>query len=104
LTTKITSGVVPVETLASVTGLEFLRGVMEGRIAAPPIAELIGFTLTEVESGRAVFESTPGLHHYNPIGSVHGGFAATLLDSCMGAARCTRRCPPASATRPWSSR
>jgi len=72
--------------MASHTGLEFLRGMIEGRFPAPPIMELIGFRLVEVERGRAVFECTPQLKHYNPIGTVHGGFAATLLDSCMGCA------------------
>jgi len=72
--------------MASHTGLEFLRGIIEGRFPAPPIMELIGFRLVEVERGRAVFECTPQLKHYNPIGTVHGGFAATLLDSCMGCA------------------
>ena len=46
--------------------------------------QLIGFDLTEVDKGRAVFEGTPRFEHYNPLGTVHGGYAATLLDSCMG--------------------
>jgi uncharacterized protein (TIGR00369 family) len=52
----------------------------------PPISELIGFHLTEIEHGRAVFEGTPEFRHYNPIGSVHAGFAVTLLDSALGCA------------------
>lgn len=52
----------------------------------PPIAETLGFTLVEIESGRAVFEGTPSQHVFNPIGSVHGGYAATLLDSACGCA------------------
>ena len=51
-----------------------------------PIADHTGFGLVEVESGRAVFAGTPALRHYNPLGTVHGGYAATLLDSCMGCA------------------
>ncbi len=47
----------------------------------PPISEIMGFHLTEAEPGRVVFEGVPNLQHYNPIGSGHGGFAATLLDS-----------------------
>src|SRR5207253_9224148 len=78
--TKWTIGVVPIETLAAEAGLDFLRGVIDGRHPAPPIADLIGFTLTEVEFGRAVFQGTPEFKHYNPLGSVHGGYAATLLD------------------------
>src|SRR5262245_10438575 len=79
-------GVVPVDVLARESGLEFLRGLIDGRQPAPPMADLIGFSLTEGDVGRAVFESTPEFRHYNPLGTVHGGYAATLLDSCMGCA------------------
>ncbi len=82
--TKLTIGVVPIDTLATVSGLVFLRGVIDGRYPVPPIADLLGFWLTEVEFGRAVFQGTPEFKHYNPLGTVHGGYAATLLDSCMG--------------------
>jgi uncharacterized protein (TIGR00369 family) len=79
-------GLVPAEAAATMTGLELLKGMMEGRLPAPPIMKLIGFDLIEVENGRVVFEGTPALKHYNPLGTVHGGYAATLLDSCMGCA------------------
>jgi uncharacterized protein (TIGR00369 family) len=79
-------GLVPADTAATMSGLEFLTAMIEGRLPAPPIMQLIGFDLTEVESGRAVFEGTPALKHYNPLGTVHGGYTATLLDSCMGCA------------------
>lgn len=72
--------------LASMSGLDFLRGIADGRVAGPPIAQLLGFRPVEVENGRVVFAATPDARHYNPIGSVHGGFAATLLDSCMSCA------------------
>ncbi|MGW1887340.1 PaaI family thioesterase [Streptomyces sp. NPDC001970] len=68
------------------SGLEFLRDVLAGRLPAPPIAATLGFTLEEVEPGRAVFVMEPGEEHYNPIGSVHGGVYATLLDSAAGCA------------------
>ncbi len=68
----------------SMAGIEFLRAMRDGKLPPPPIAELLGFTLVEVELGRAVFEVTPGERHYNPIGVVHGGLAMTLLDSAMG--------------------
>jgi uncharacterized protein (TIGR00369 family) len=68
------------------SGLDYLRGIAEGRFPAAPIARLMNFTLVEVEHGRAVFEAIPGEEHYNPIGVVHGGLAATLLDSAMGVA------------------
>ena len=77
-------GLVPPEVAASMPGLELLQGMIAGRFPGPPIMQLIGFHLAEVENGRAVFEGTPRLEHYNPLGTVHGGYAATLLDSCMG--------------------
>lgn len=67
-------------------GLEYLLAMIDGRFPRPPISELLGFALVEAEPGRAVFAVTPGEHHYNPIGVVHGGLAATLLDSAMGCA------------------
>ena len=70
----------------SMSGIEFLRAIRDGRLPAAPIAELLGFQLVEVEPGHAVFEVVPGEHHYNPIGVVHGGLAMTLLDSAMGCA------------------
>jgi uncharacterized protein (TIGR00369 family) len=79
-------GLVPPETFASMSGLELLQGMIAGRFPGPPMMQLIGFRLAEVDSGRAVFEGTPSLAHYNPLGTVHGGYAATLLDSCMGCA------------------
>ncbi len=70
---------------AGLTGLEQLRALMaSGR--RPGIADSLDFDLTEVDAGRAVFEGTPGQHAYNPIGMVHGGYAATLLDSACGCA------------------
>jgi uncharacterized protein (TIGR00369 family) len=68
------------------SGLDFLKRMIKGEIPAPPIAHLMGFRLTEVSEGKAVFTCVPGEQHYNPIGVVHGGLAATLLDSAMGCA------------------
>jgi uncharacterized protein (TIGR00369 family) len=70
----------------AMSGIEFLRAIRDGRLPAPPIAELLDFRLVEVEPGHAVFECLPGEQHYNPIGVVHGGLAMTLLDSAMGCA------------------
>jgi uncharacterized protein (TIGR00369 family) len=67
-------------------GIDFLRELMAGRLPAPPINYTVDFTLAEVEPGRAVFSLTPGEEHYNPIGSMHGGVFATLLDSAAGCA------------------
>jgi uncharacterized protein (TIGR00369 family) len=69
-----------------VTGLDYMRAIAEGSHPPAPIQELMGFELAEAGEGRTVFRSVPGRQHLNPIGTVHGGFAATLLDSCMGAA------------------
>ena len=66
------------------SGLEFLQKVVSGELPPPPIAELLGFRLAEVEPGRAVFEFEPAEFHYNPIGVVHGAMAGMLLDSAMG--------------------
>ena len=63
-----------------------MRAIAEGSHPPAPIQELMGFELAEAGEGRTVFRSVPGRQHLNPIGTVHGGFAATLLDSCMGAA------------------
>lgn len=67
------------------TGLQQLQAMMHaGRM--PGIGRSMQFTLTEIEEGRAVFEGTPGEHVYNPLGTVHGGYAAALLDSACGCA------------------
>ena len=70
---------------APLSGLDQLRAWMAGG-RQPAIGETLGFKLVEAEEGRAVFEGIPGLHVYNPIGTVHGGYAATLLDSACGCA------------------
>lgn len=70
----------------AMSGLEFLRAIQQGALPLPPMAELMGMRLVEVEAGRVVWSAEPGECHYNPIGVVHGGFAATLLDSAMGCA------------------
>jgi uncharacterized protein (TIGR00369 family) len=68
------------------SGLEFMRAIIAGELPPPPIAQLLGFTVAEVSEGRARFAATGGEEHYNPIGVVHGGVTATLLDSAMGCA------------------
>ncbi len=85
-TTTRTWGVTPLEQVKAMSGLEFLTAIRDGRLPGPPISRLLGFDLIEVEHGRAVFAGVPADDHYNPIGSVHGGYAATLLDSCMACA------------------
>jgi len=73
------------ESARSMSGLELMRGIVAGTLPPAPIQELLGYSLVEAEEGRVVFEGRPGEQHYNPIGTVHGGFAATLLDSALGA-------------------
>ncbi len=70
----------------SMAGLEYMHAVAAGSIARPPIAALLGMEVMEAEEGRALFALEPGEQHYNPIGVVHGGIAATVLDSAMGCA------------------
>jgi uncharacterized protein (TIGR00369 family) len=74
------------ETGRSISGIEHLRAIRDGRIPAPPFALTLDMRLVEVEEGHARFECEPAEYHYNPIGVVHGGLAATLLDSAMGCA------------------
>lgn len=69
-----------------VDGLTFLRRLASGEVPPAPIASTLGFTVLEVESGRVVFGLEPAEFHFNPIGSVHGGVFATLLDSAAGCA------------------
>ncbi len=71
--------------LSALTGLQQLRALIEAG-QRPGIGRSLDFQLVEIEAGRAVFEGTPGRHAYNPIGTVHGGYAATLLDSACGCA------------------
>jgi uncharacterized protein (TIGR00369 family) len=68
------------------TGLEYMRALLAGEVPRPPIGDLMGFTLVGVDEGYSLFRGEPGEQHLNPIGSVHGGFAATLLDSALGCA------------------
>lgn len=68
------------------SGLEYLRKIVAGELPPPPIGALMNFGLAELGEGRAVFTVEPAEYHYNPIGVVHGGLAATLLDSAMGCA------------------
>jgi uncharacterized protein (TIGR00369 family) len=77
-------GVADREELKKRSGIEFLQGIGEGVLPPAPIAELLGITPVEITPGRAVFQATPSLAHYNPSGTVHGGYAATLLDTAVG--------------------
>ena len=81
-----TYGTITPDQLQSLSGLEFLRGMIAGDLPSPPIGGLMGFRLVEVEKGLAIFEGTPGPSLLNPLGAVHGGYALTLIDSACGCA------------------
>jgi uncharacterized protein (TIGR00369 family) len=71
---------------AGLSGLEYMQRIAAGEIPPPPIAVTLNFAMVSVDRGKAVFDGHPAEEHYNPIGVVHGGYAATLLDSAMGCA------------------
>lgn len=72
--------------LSQLSGIEQLKLMIAGEMPAPPIAYTLDFWLLDVTEGRAVFQGEPKFKHFNPIGSVHGGWFATLLDSALGCA------------------
>lgn len=75
----------PAEML-SMPGIDFLRGILEGRYPAPPISKTLNYRLHAVEDGRVVFRGTPTFDAFNPLGTTHGGWYATILDSCVACA------------------
>ncbi len=79
-------GTVNAERQREMTGLEFVQGLADGTLPLNTMAETLGYDITEVESGRVVVVAVPRSVHLNPAGTVHGGLAATMLDSCMGLA------------------
>jgi uncharacterized protein (TIGR00369 family) len=83
---KIEYGVTPPEIMASMAGIDFVRATFDGGLPTPPIMQTIEPFDCTAEPGVVVIHSIPAFRHYNPIGSVHGGYAATLLDSAMGLA------------------
>lgn len=87
--------------LSERSGLEFLSAIAAGALPPAPIAELLGIVPISVEAGRVVFQGTPGLAHYNPSGAVHGGYAATLLDTVLGCSIHTML-PAGRAIRRWN--
>src|SRR4030095_12736470 len=79
-------GIAQMEQLAGKSGREILEAMMSGDLPYPPMNETMNMKLLEVSNGRAVFQGIPLLQHYNPLGTVHGGWFAALLDSAMGCA------------------
>jgi uncharacterized protein (TIGR00369 family) len=81
-----TYGTVNADRRKGMSGLEFVQGLVDGTLPLNTIAQTLGYDVTEAVSGRVVVAAEPGDSLLNPAGTVHGGFAATLLDSCMGLA------------------
>lgn len=79
-------GKIALEELGRSSGLEFLRRITRGELPSAPIFQALDFVPVECEEGRMVFQGTPKVEYYNPIGCVHGGYIATLLDSAVGCA------------------
>ena len=79
-------GVARPEQVEGLSGMQVFEAMMAGRLPAPPIGQTLDFELVQVEPGMAVFQGRPGPAHYNPMGTVHGGWFATLLDTAMGCA------------------
>src|SRR3984893_18875371 len=75
-----------VQTGKTISGIAYLKAMQAGEFAPPPVAVLMGMWITEVSEGRVVFAFEPAEYHYNPLGTVHGGVMATLLDSALGCA------------------
>ena len=84
--TNKTYGTVSADRQKEMSGLEFVQGLVDGTLPLNTIARTLGYDVTEAASGRVVVTAQPAEIHLNPAGTVHGGFAATLLDSCMGLA------------------
>ncbi|MFM2279251.1 MAG: hypothetical protein RLZZ444_1482 [Pseudomonadota bacterium] len=78
--------VMPLEKLAEGSGLETLQAIFAGELPPPPIGETLDFLPIQMETGKAVFQGRPSKKHYNPLGGIHGGWIATLLDSAVGCA------------------
>jgi len=81
-----TYGTVAADRQKEMSGLEFVKGLVDGTLPLNTIARTLGYDITEVESGRVVITAEPNMTQLNPAGTVHGGFSATLLESCMGLA------------------
>lgn len=79
-------GVLPAGMTAERDGIDVLKAIVAGELPQPPISRTLGFHLVGTGDGRAVFEGIPAIDHYNPTGTVHGGYAATLLDSALACA------------------
>jgi uncharacterized protein (TIGR00369 family) len=80
------TGVAKLEQIAGKSGLEMMQAMLRGELPHPTISVTLDFTLISVSEGETIFQGTPNVHHLNPMGTVHGGWYATLLDSAVGCA------------------
>ena len=78
------------DTMLSMSGLEFMQSILDGGLSGPPIGGLLNYRLSVVEDGRVIFKGAPKFESVNPMGTVHGGWYGTLLDSCMACAIMTK--------------
>ena len=76
--------------ITDMSGMEFMRGILDGTLPHPPIGPTMNYYLQSVEAGRVAFRGAPRFEHCNPLGTVHGGWYGTLLDSCMACAVMTK--------------
>ncbi|WP_406644894.1 PaaI family thioesterase [Aliisedimentitalea scapharcae] len=86
LDAKSPDDLLKMDDVLKLSGLEFMQGILEGRLPAPPISRVMGYRLHAVDAGRVVFRGTPEFDVTNPMGTVHGGWYGTLLDSAMACA------------------
>jgi len=80
------AGVVPLDVVAREGGLSVMKGILEGRLPGASMGRTLNFWLTTVEEGRIVFTGAPTVEHLNPLGTVHGGWASTIMDSSLACA------------------
>ncbi len=78
------TGSVPMEMAVRQSGIELFRMMIAGELPPPPIAKTMNILLSEAEEGRVIFRGIPRAEHYNPLGTIHGGWPATILDSALG--------------------
>lgn len=79
-------GVASRDQVLNKTGLEIMQGILRGELPTPPIASTLDFLMIQIEEGHTVFQGTPRREHLNPLGTIHGGWVSTLLDSALGCA------------------
>lgn len=87
------TGVMPLDLVASEGGLKVMQGILEGRLPGAPMAKTMNFTLSKVEEGVIAFTGVPNEDHLNPLGTIHGGWAATIMDSSLACAVMTTLAP-----------